>query len=165
MNRPSRDETSMDLAKVMAKRSTCQRGLVGVVISREGRVLSTGYNGVPAGMPHCDHTCSCKDVVHLRPLLQDKVHNVHFPQCDFHPDSRCTKVVHAEANAVSFAARHGIALEGAEVFTTLAPCSQCAKLLINAGVVAVHCGQEYSAHEGVELLRSAGIRVVYPFSM
>lgn len=165
MNRPTRQETSMDLAKVMAKRSTCERASVGVVISLDGRVLSTGYNGAPAGMNHCGHTCSCATVSHVNRVLRTQVHPSHYPKCEFHPDSRCRNIVHAEANAVSFAARHGIQLAGADVFTTLAPCLECAKLLINAGIVQVHCGMEYSAHEGVELLRSAGIQVHYPFSI
>ena len=98
----------MQVAEVFATRSTCSRAHVGVVIAREGRILTTGYNGAPAGMAHCNHS-------------PDEVNG-------------CQNAVHAEANAIAYAARYGISLEGAELYSTFMPCLACAQLVINAGI-------------------------------
>ena len=106
MDRPTRDETTMYVAQAIAERGTCCRLRVGAVICRDGRILATGYNGAPAGMPHCEHEKG--------------------------DDTPCEVTVHAEANAIAFAARHGVRTEGAELHTTHSPCLTCAKLIINA---------------------------------
>jgi dCMP deaminase len=129
--RPTRDEMLMQIAEVVSQRSTCSRAAVGVVVARQGRVLITGYNGAPAGMPHCFHYEG--------------------------ENEPCEVSVHAEANAVAWAARWGISLEGAELFTTVSSCLNCAKLLINAGITRVISKQQYREAAGLELLRSAGI--------
>lgn len=124
----------MDVARVVATRGTCNRLLVGAVVSREGRVLSTGYNGPPAGLPHCAH------------------------DPDFLRKDPCMDAVHAEANAVAFAARFGVATEGAEVYVTHSPCSACAKLLINAGMSCVYFSIPFRDSAGILLLTRAGVR-------
>ena len=130
--RPTRDETAMETAKVFAKRSTCSRASVGAVITVANRVVATGYNGAPAGMPHCDHTIESEP---------------------------CRNAVHAEANAVAFAARHGAKLEGGTLYTTMVPCLACAQLLINAGIQRVVAAQPYRDRAGLELLSLAGLQV------
>lgn len=141
MTRPTMDETLLAVAFVMAQRGTCPRAQVGCVVALDGRVLATGYNGAPRGMAHC---------VHL-----DGV-----PSSQRPADAEvCQTSVHAEANAVAFAARNGVSLDGSTVFTTLSPCIPCAQLLINVGAQRVVCAALYRNTDGVELLLRAGIVV------
>lgn len=149
--RISRHDLLMGTAKLLAKRSTCSRGQVGVVISRDGRMLSSGYNGAPAGMPHCKH-----DPIKTHSDWQKK----HTPQ----PNGEgCITAVHAEANAIAFAAKHGVSLDQAELHTTLSPCRFCAQLVINAGIVSVVYLEPYRIFDGLDLLESANVRVVQFF--
>lgn len=163
MTRPDRDELSMEIAKVVARRSTCERASVGVVISLDGRVLATGYNGAPRGMSHCNHKCNCSMLI--GPTARTTVGKHHQDRCSFYTDNHCTNIVHAEANAIAFAARHGIRLDGADLFTTLAPCDPCAKLIVNAGIVRVQCGVEYQGFDGIRVMEQAGIEVMYPAAL
>lgn len=135
-SRPSREETLMGVAELYAARSTCSRAHVGVVISRDGRILTVGYNGAPAGMAHCDHTQDPADY------------------------GGCKQSVHAESNAIAFAARHGIAIDGAELYSTLCPCLPCAQLIINAGIGVVYIKNEYRLSDGKQLLVDAGIDII-----
>ena len=118
----------MQMAEIVAQRSTCDRLNVGAIIIKDGRVISTGYNGNVSGMPHCQHRML--DV----------------------PGIPCTTAVHAEANAIVWAARHGVATEGTMLFTTHQPCLDCAKLIINAGIIRVFFKNEYRLREGLEML-------------
>lgn len=129
--RISRDETMMRVAEAFAARGTCNRLYVGAVISRNGRIISTGYNGRPTGMSHCNHT----------------------------DEEPCRLAVHAEANAIAFAARHGVSVEGSEIHTTHQPCLDCAKLIINSGLVRVRYWQPYRDPAGLNLLKGARIDV------
>jgi dCMP deaminase len=130
--RPSRDDVLMDHARLVARRSTCSRLHVGSVASREGRLLVSGYNGAPSGIAHCDHEGS------------------------FDP---CQRSVHAEANVIAYAARWGIRLMGAELFTTHSPCLSCSQLLVNSGILRVVFSELFRETEGLELLTQAGIMV------
>jgi len=140
MERPSRHEICMQIAHIVAHRGTCDRAQVGAVLARDGRVLVTGYNGPPSGLPHCSHASG-----------RDGVSDT----------GGCLRAVHAEANAVAFAARHGIATEGTDLYCTHLPCQKCAELLINAGIVAVHYATDYRLKEGELLLRQAGVDIIY----
>lgn len=145
----------MTQAQIIAERSTCSRASVGVVIAQDARVVSQGYNGAPAGMPHCDHTCDCASQ-----FATASMHNlttIHSPGCA--KTSACTAAVHAEANAIAFAAKHGVATGGAHLFTTLAPCLPCSQLIINAGIVRVVYFVAYRERAGISLLASANIEV------
>jgi dCMP deaminase len=139
----------MQVAQVFAERSTCSRAHVGVVISRDGRILVTGYNGAPAGMPHCDHTCDCGSA--------SRMDTQHAPSC---PAGPCRNAVHAEANAIAYAAKHGVRIDGASLYTTFTPCLPCAQLVVNAGIVEVHAQQRYRDNAGLLLLTQAGVQVV-----
>lgn len=155
MTRPTRDNTLMRQAQIVGERSTCARAHVGVVIAMNARVVSQGYNGAPAGMPHCDHTCTC---------LADNAFSIargipHEEGC--HAETTCTIAVHAEANAIAFAARHGVATNGAWLYTTLAPCLPCAQLIINAGIIRVVFAKPYRFDLGINLLMDAGIPTEY----
>ena len=132
--RPSRDEVLMENALSWAKRSTCLRRHVGAVIARDSRPISIGYAGAPSGMPHCTpETCS--------------------------PDKPCENTVHAEANAIAFAAAEGIRVRGAVLYCTVSPCKRCAELIINAGIVKVVFKEKYRDPAGVNLLTQAGVVV------
>ena len=141
--RPSVDETLLHVAYAWSRRGTCPRAYVGAVLAVDGRTVSSGYNGAPAGMPHCD----CAPLV---PGLD----------VDDSMGAGCPDAVHAEANAVAFAARNGIATAGSTLYTTLTPCVVCARLLINAGVVRVVAVDRYRVSDGEDLLRAAGVPVV-----
>lgn len=136
MKRISRDDLNMEIARVIALRGTCERGRVGAVIAKDGRIISTGYAGAPAGLPHCTEA-----------------------GCLIGADGGCIRTSHAEAGAIAFAARKGIATEGATLYVTLAPCQSCAKLIINAGIERVVYGLPYRDSAGVDLLVKAGIEI------
>lgn len=142
----------MSVAAVYAERSTCSRAAVGSLIVRDGRIMSTGYNGTPSGMPHCEHPCTCE-------LPTDRRYDC--PRHGTAPKYRCKATVHAEANAIVFAARHGVATEGASLYTTMAPCVECSKLIVNAGIRHVICGEQYVDNAGIELLALAGVDVIW----
>lgn len=111
--RPEWDDYFMQLALLASTRSTCTRRRVGAVLVREKHVLSTGYVGSPAGMPHClDVGC----------LMED---------------GRCIRTLHAEQNAILQAAQHGIATCGATLYTTCRPCTVCARIIVGAAIVRV----------------------------
>lgn len=130
--RPTRDELLNMTAFMWAKRGTCDRLQVGCVISRGGRILVQGYNGAPAGLPHCIHT---------------------------ELDRQCNEAVHAEQSAIAWAARNGVKLEGAEMHVTNMPCVSCSMSIINAGIARVMYTLPYRIKDGVELLRRAGVEV------
>jgi len=135
MYRIDRDTMFIMIAMIVAKRSTCQRLKVGAVLVKDYRPISTGYNGAPSGLPHCDEV-----------------------GCEME-NGACVRTVHAEANAIAFAAKNGISTQGSILYTTNAPCYTCAKLIINAGVSEVVFKTEYRREEGVNLLESCGIKV------
>jgi dCMP deaminase len=136
MERPSRTEVMMETARTFSKRSTCSRLHVGAVFARDGRILVTGYNGAPAGLPHC---------VHLGLLNNTE---------------GCTTAEHAERNGIAFAARHGIKLQGSTVYVTHMPCLACSMSIINAGVEEVIYQEPYRIEDGVRLLARAGVNVL-----
>lgn len=126
------------MATVTSARGTCNRAAVGAVISKDGRIISTGYVGSPRGLPHCT------DV-----------------GCDESTYSGCLRTVHAEANAIAFAARYGISTEGADLHCTHSPCGNCAKLLINAGIVRVVYDSLYRDEKPLGMLAAVGIETVH----
>lgn len=149
-----RDNTLMKTAMLWAEHGTCSRAQVGCVISRDGRGLTNGYNGAPAGMTHCDHGCNCDGDL----IGEGSEDNFHLDSC--HSLQPCTNAVHAEANALAFAARYGVATDGAELHTTRIPCMTCAGLIINAGIVRVVWYEEHRDMSGLLRLGTAGLDVV-----
>ena len=126
----------MNIARQAATRSTCDRKHVGCVIVRDKTILSTGYNGSVRGMPHCD------DVGHV-------MENDH-----------CVATVHAEANAIIQAAKNGVRIEGAELYTTASPCWSCFKLIANAGIRTIYYGEFYRDTRSADVARRLGIPLV-----
>ncbi len=145
--RPSWDEYFIELADTVAKRATCDRGRSGCVITKDRQILVTGYVGSPKGLPHCD------DVGHL---FKKVIHE------DGHITQHCVRTVHAEQNAITQAARRGIALDGATLYCRMTPCRTCAMLIINCGIKRVVCEKKY--HAGAEseaMFNEVGIKLKY----
>ena len=138
MTRITRDEMLFEIARTVAKRSTCDRLHVGAVLSRNGRVITLGYNGAPAGVAHCEHPATEALGV------------------------GCTLAVHDEANAIAFAAKHGVATSGAELHVTNMPCLKCSQLIINAGIVRISYIHTYRDPSGIILLKEGGVEVNGP---
>lgn len=148
--RPSKDETLLTMAQVMARRSSCSRANVGAIIAIDGRIVSTGYNGAPAGLDHCNHECDC--VVYRVAGAKNELHQ---PRC--RSTQPCTIAIHAETNAIAFAARHGVGLEGSTLYSTHMPCVPCSQLIINSGIRRVLYILPYRITDGQELLEAAAI--------
>lgn len=150
--RPSLVDTLLSIAHTVSERSTCSRRNNGAVIANsKGVVLSTGYNGSLSGMKHCEHDCDC-----MADIIDP---DVHLDNCPAHPDKGCTTAVHAEANAVYFAARNGVSTDGAIIYCTTEPCIKCAEAIVQSGIVECIYELEYRSHAGIELLVDAGVIV------
>jgi dCMP deaminase len=142
-NRPSWDDYFMDIAGLIARRSTCLRRSVGAVLVRDRRILATGYNGAPSGLQHClDRGC-------LREQLQ-------IPSGERH---ELCRGLHAEQNAVIQAALHGVSVKGACLYCTNHPCVICIKMLINAGIVKIVFREGYLDQMAKDMSVEAGIEV------
>jgi dCMP deaminase len=126
----------MNIARQAATRSTCDRKHVGAVIVRDRTILSTGYNGSIRGMPHCDEVGHWMD------------------------DGHCVATVHAEANAIIQAAKNGVRIEDAEIYTTASPCWNCFKLIANAGIKTIYYGEFYRDDRSIEVAGQLGIKLV-----
>jgi len=148
--RRTRDSVLMDCAYAFQVRSTCIRK-VGAVIALDGRILSTGYNGTPAGMSHCNHSCTCQ-------WAQLSVHRPNHQEGCL-TTAPCLRTVHAETNAIIYAARHGVRISGATLYTTVSPCFPCALVIVNAGLVRVVYDTAYRDPAGIELLHEASIEM------
>jgi dCMP deaminase len=136
--RPGWDQYFMDIARTVGTRATCPRASVGCVLTRDRRILTTGYNGAPRGVAHCTEV-GCVVV-----------------------NEHCQRVTHAEANAIVQAALHGVSLQGATAYCTHQPCVNCSKLLISAGVARIVYAVAYPDEIASDLLAEAGVRLV-PF--
>lgn len=135
--RPDWDTYFMKIAHDVALRSTCDRAYVGAVLVREKRILTTGFNGSPAGLPHCDE--------------------------DGHliVEGHCVRTIHAEQNAIIQAALHGVSTKGATCYVTHFPCLICTKALINAGVVRIVFDNEYRVDDNaLAFLKLANVELV-----
>lgn len=157
MTRPSRAQVLMKNALDWADRSTCGRLAVGCVFSRDGRILVQGYNGAPAGLPHCDHSCDCFTTELFADAYTEPITILHEEECN--SKRPCQEAVHAEQNGIAWAARHGVGLEGSSLSVTHQPCLNCAMSIINAGIQEVTYLNAYRLQDGVHLLTRAGVDV------
>lgn len=133
-------EYFMNIALQAATRATCDRKHVGAVIVRDRTILSTGYNGSIRGMPHCD------EVGHLM------------------EGGHCVATIHAEANAILQAAKNGVGVAGAEIYTTASPCWACFKMIANAGIRRIYYGEFYRDERSLEVAPRLGIELVALFT-
>ncbi len=141
--RPSWDEYFLEMAQLVAKRSTCLRRSVGAILVREKRILATGYNGAPSGLKHC-FEIGC-----MRQKLK-------IPSGERH---ELCRALHAEQNALIQASLHGISVKGATLYATTQPCVICAKMLINSGIKEIVITQGYPDKMAMEFLKEAKIKV------
>lgn len=125
----------MEVAKTVSTRATCLRRSVGAVIERDRRILTTGYNGAPRGVPHCAEY-----------------------GCDI--TQRCQLAAHAEQNAIAQAAANGVSCEGATLYVMCQPCNACAKMIINSGIKRVVYEGDYPDPLSLELFELAGVEIV-----
>ncbi len=139
--RPPWDDYFLRIATEVAKRSTCLRRAVGAVLVCNKRILATGYNGAPRGLPHCAETGCLRQ--------QNQV-----PSGERH---ELCRGLHAEMNALIQAAKHGITIDGAVLYSTTAPCSLCAKMLINSGVTRVVATGTYPDAMAQDMFREADV--------
>lgn len=131
------NEYFMNIADQVATRSTCGRKHVGAVIVRDKTILSTGYNGSLRGAPHCD----------------EAGHDME--------NDHCVRTVHAEANAVAQAAKHGVRIDQSEIYVTASPCLTCFKLLANAGIKTIYYKEFYRDERITEYAKQAGVTLIY----
>jgi len=135
----------MTITRQVAERSTCLRAKVGAVIVRDRSILATGYNGSPAGLPHCT------DVGCL-------IYESRTPDGDI--EQNCYRTIHAEMNAITQAAKNGSAISDADVYVTHTPCIHCMKVLINTGVRTVYYDKPYKLQTIDDLLKYARVKLV-----
>ncbi len=141
--RPTWDEYFMQIAELVGTRGTCDRGRAGTVIVRDKRILTTGYVGAPSGVQDCDE-------------LGHELHTV--INTDKSQSQHCIRTTHSEQNAIVQAARVGVSLLGGTLYTHMAPCYTCAKMIINAGITRVVAGKDYhGARSSKEVFRVAGV--------
>jgi dCMP deaminase len=143
-NRPSWETYFMDIASLVASRSTCRRRSVGAVIVKDKRILSTGYNGAPSGMAHC------LDIGCLREKLMVASGQRH----------ELCRGIHAEQNAIIQAAYHSFSIKNSVLYCTNLPCSICTKMIINAGVCRIYYQEGYADELSLTMLCEAGIEVI-----
>ncbi len=144
--RPTWDEYFLKIMEMVGSRGSCDRGRAGCVITRENRIISTGYVGSPSGLPHCDEVG----------------HEMHTVINEDGSQSRhCIRTVHAEQNAICEAARMGIALLGSTLYCKMTPCYTCAKMIINAGIKKVVCAQDRHGEERTkQIFKEANLEFV-----
>ena len=143
MERPSWDQYFLEIAQLLTKRSTCLRRQVGALIVKDKRILATGYNGAPTGIEHCA-TAGC-----LREKLK-------VPPGERH---ELCRGLHAEQNVLLQAARYGLLVAGATLYSTHQPCIICTKMLINAGIKEIVVLSGYPDKMSREFLKQAKINL------
>ena len=143
MKRPSWDEYFLDVAGLVARRSTCLRRNVGAVLVKDKRILATGYNGAPAGLKHC------LDVGCMRQKLN-------IPSGQRH---ELCRALHAEQNALIQASLYGISVKESTLYATCQPCVICSNMLINAGIKEIVVADGYPDKMAMDFLKQAKIKV------
>lgn len=134
-------EYFMNIAALVAERSTCLRRKVGAVAVKDKRILATGYNGAPTNLPHCSETGCIREQMQI-------------PAGERH---ELCRGLHAEQNVIIQAAVHGIPLQGADIYCTTQPCLICSKMLINCRIRAIFFAEGYPCEMASSLLEQAGV--------
>jgi len=142
--RPSWHQYFLTITHQVAERSTCTRAKVGAVIVRDKNILATGYNGSPAGLPHCTE-------------LGCLIYTSRTPTGEI--EENCFRTIHAEINAIAQAAKNGASIRDADIYITHTPCIHCLKVLINTGIRRIFYERDYKTHTLADLLRYSGVHL------
>ncbi|MBC7189998.1 threonylcarbamoyl-AMP synthase [Candidatus Aerophobetes bacterium] len=142
--RPSWDNYFMQIAELVSKRSTCLRRKVGAVLVREKRILCTGYNGAPRGLPHCNITGCLREKLNIPSGSRQEI----------------CRGLHAEQNVIIQAALHGVSIKGSTLYCTHQPCITCSKMLINAGIKKIIFKGEYPDSLAQNILKEANVKLI-----
>jgi len=141
--RPSWNQYFASIARMVATRSTCLRRHVGAILVKEKRILSTGYNGAPAGLKHCVEVGCLREEASIPSGTRHEL----------------CRALHAEQNAIVQAAYHGISIAGSTLYCTNKPCVICSKMLINAGIKRIYYDEGYDDALSDAILDEAGIEI------
>jgi len=139
------DEYFIKIAEMVSDRSTCNRAKIGAVIVKDRSILATGYNGSPAGQPHCT------DVGCLVYKSTDP---------DGVTEENCFRTIHAEINAITQEAKNGTMINGADIYVTASPCYHCLKTLINTGIKRIFYLKPYKLEKIKPLLESSHVELI-----
>ena len=143
ITRPDFDEYVLKIASVVAERSTCRRHHMGAVAVRDKHILTTGYNGAPAGQKDCLELGCIRNEMNIASGEKQET----------------CRAIHAEQNVIIQAALHGISLEGSTIYCTHTPCVLCAKMLVNARIKRFVSFRKYDDERFIDLFREAGIEI------
>ena len=146
MSRPSVENWALEILRATQARATCDRGRCAALILKDGRILAGGYVGSPRGMPHCDEAGhEFQESWVYAETLPDDADEFYEPHSGGYliKKKSCIRTIHAEQNAIAWAAREGIALKGGTLYSTLFPCQSCAKLIMQAGIEQVIAEYDY----------------------
>ena len=143
--RPTWDQYFMLITRQVADRSTCNRAKVGAVFVRDKNILATGYNGAPAGLPHC------LDVGCL-------IYESRTPSGE--TEENCFRCIHAEINAIAQAAKNGATIRDADIYVTHTPCIHCFKVLLNTGIRRIFYEKAYKLQTLDELRQQANVELL-----
>ena len=143
-NRPTWQKYFMEMAVLVSQRSTCLRRKVGAVLVRDNQIISTGYNGAPKHIPHCEHTGCIREKQNV-------------PSGERH---ELCRGVHAEQNAIIQASINGSSTKQSELYCTNHPCSICAKILINAEIKTVYIFDGYPDKLAQQLFHEADVELI-----
>jgi len=138
------DQYFMTITQQVAERSTCNRAKVGAVIVRDRNILATGYNGAPAGMPHCTEA-GCLIYESKTPYGE--------------VEQNCFRTIHAEINAIAQAAKNGSNIKDSSIYVTHTPCIHCIKVLVNTGIKTVYYESPYKLNTLEEILRNTRVHM------
>lgn len=147
MSKPGFEDIYMGLAENLAKRSHCVKAQVGAVLTKDTRIISLGYNGPPAGTHNCDEEWPGEG-------------------CPRDSKGSCSLALHAEQNAILYAAKNNVSIEGSTLYVTLSPCISCARVIFTTGIKKVYYVKSYAefkglpSDEGVDFLRKFGVEVI-----
>ncbi len=136
VKRPEWNEYFGEITKQVALRSTCVRKKVGAIIVKDKNIISTGYNGSIRGLEHCE-TVGC--------LMME---------------GHCTRTIHAEANAIIQAAKHGLMIDRAEIYVSASPCFNCFKLIANSGITKIYFMEFYRDERIIEIAKKLNIELI-----
>lgn len=141
--RPSWDDYFMEIAFLVATRSTCLRRQVGAIIVKDKHIIATGYNGAPSGLLHCSETGCLREKLGIAPGQRHEL----------------CRGLHAEQNAIIQSAVHGVSIAGGTLYATTQPCVLCSKMLINAGIKRIVFSGSYPDELSLDLLREAQVEL------